>query len=85
MNRLIECWENLDIEMKQNFLSSDNITAINSYGVIFKVGDEVQHEGVEDENETAIIKSFESSIIDEEIIVHTSRGHCKLDYLMHKE
>lgn len=84
MKRNLNDWENIDVEFKRNYIITDCTKAISSYGVIFKVGDEVQHEGVEDENETAIIERFESSLEDGEVIVHTTRGHCKLDFLMHK-
>lgn len=68
-----------DLELRQNFLSVSKKIARDSFGVYYKVGELVGHEGAED---TAIIESFSVDEESEELKVHTSRGHCHLDFLV---
>lgn len=67
-----------DLELRQNFLSVSKKIARDSFGVYYKVGELVGHEGAED---TAIIESFSIDKESEEIKVQTSKGHCHLDFL----
>lgn len=71
-----------DLELRQNFLSVDKKIAINSFGSYYKVGEEVGHEGAEDK---AIIESFSIDEESAEVKVHTSKGHCHLDFLFKME
>ena len=66
-------------EIKQNFLSVDKKTARSSYGEFFTIGEEVGHEGAED---NAVIQGFVEEFDGNEIKVFTSKGHCHLDFLV---
>jgi len=67
-------------EIDQNFISVDEQTAINSYGEQFKVGQIVAHQDTEAGE--AKIKSFECKKEENEITVHTSKGHAHLDFII---
>lgn len=69
-----------DLEMQQNFISVNGLIARDSYGNYFKIGEEVGHDGAE-EGDTAIIEKFEV-IPNDEIKVYTTKGHCRLDFLI---
>lgn len=65
-----------------DFLSLCNTVAIDSTGIVFRVGDKVKHEGA-DPNEVGEILEF---FIDEEygeIGVNTTLGVCHLNYIYH--
>lgn len=66
------------IETKQNFISLDRLTARDSYGTFYTVGEEVGHESTED---SATILSFEEVVSENEIFVHTTKGRARLDFL----
>lgn len=69
-----------EIEKRQNFISVDQKTVINSYGEYFVVGEQVKHED-KDAGEATII-SFEPSIEKNEIRVNTDKGYAHIDFLV---
>ncbi len=64
---------------KQNFLSCDKKTAINSYGVLFEVGEVVKHQ--DKEAGTAKIISFFEDIARNEIAAQTTKGVAHIDFI----
>ena len=74
--------DNLDIEFKQDYLSLDETVAISAEGTIFKVGDIVKHEGV-DEKETATISHFSKDFKSYDVIAHTNRGFGRISFMYH--
>lgn len=71
---------NIKIEKRQNFISVDSKTVLNSYGDYFTVGETVKHQDTEVGNAT--IKSFESDINKNEIKVITDKGFAYIDFLI---
>lgn len=71
-----------DPNLRQDYISMDHKTAISSEGVIFKIGDEVKHEG-ESEDETAFIKGFRLDYDSNDIVAETTRGHARISFLYH--
>ena len=69
-----------NISKRQNFISVDNNTVMNSYGNIFTVGEVVRHE--DKEAGFATILSFEPRIDENEITVHTNKGFAHIDFLV---
>lgn len=67
-------------ETKQNFISVDQKTVMNSYGEFFTIGETVAHD--EKEAGLATILSFEPSIEKNEIVVHTDKGYAHIDFLV---
>lgn len=65
--------------MNKNFISADKKDAINSYGSRFSVGETVEHDSENDEQ--AIIESFEINEEREEVKAMTSRGYAHIDFL----
>lgn len=70
------------MRLKQNFISVDKQTAINSYGGHFWVGEIVGHEGAED---IATILSFEPDEDKNEVKVYTNKGIAHIDFLVKLE
>lgn len=73
----------LELKHRQNYISVDSMTAINSYGEIFSVGDVVKHESEGDT--TAIIESFYIDIEYNEIKAKTNLGTCHIDFIYKEE
>jgi len=67
-------------EVGRNFLSSDAKTAVNSYGVIFNVGDRVGHDGA---YEKATIESFELWQEDNSVKAITTEYWGRIDFMYH--
>lgn len=70
----------IDIDFKQDYLNIDKSVAISCNGDIFKIGDNVGHEGAENE---AIINSF---YIDQEsfdVVARTTKGHGRIAFMYH--
>lgn len=65
---------------RQNFISVDKNTVINSYGEVFTVNETVAHE--DDEVGTATILSFEPIEDRNEIRVNTDKGFAHIDFLV---
>lgn len=70
----------MEIETKQNFISVDGKTVMNSYGEFFTVGEIVKHE--DEEAGPAIVISFEPDINNNEIRVNTNEGYAYIDFLV---
>lgn len=67
----------------QNFISTDGLTARNSYGDFFSVGERVGHQS---ENAgTAVITRFEAVKKDNEITAFTTEGSAHLDFVIKLE
>jgi len=75
-----ETKQNMKIETRQNFISVDGKTVMNSYGEFFTVGELVKHEDTE--AGTATIISFEPNIGKNEIRVNTDKGYAHIDFLV---
>jgi hypothetical protein len=68
------------IDLKQqNFLSVDQKTAINSYGEVFTIGDEVEHD--DEEAGCSIITSFMPNKRLNEVSAFTPKGMAHIDFL----
>lgn len=65
---------------KQNFISVDKQTAINSHNEVFCVGETVEHE--DRDAGQAMIISFEPDEEYNEVKAWTSRGYAHLDFLV---
>ncbi len=76
---------NLELELKnrKDYLSVDRTTAISSEGDVFNVGDEVKHEG-DNENKVGTISSFSLNHETMDVIAHTEHGHGRISFLYHK-
>lgn len=70
----------MKIEKKQNFISVDGKTVINSYGEFFTIGELVEHD--DDTVGKATIISFEPKIEENEITVITDKGYAHIDFLV---
>ena len=66
--------------MSQKLLTNDVVTVKNSYGVEFKVGDEVRHDGAREEKAT-ILRLIPSSTHAPEIMAETTKGTAHIDFL----
>ena len=65
---------------KQNFINTTNDTAINSYGELFSIGDNVGHED-KSIDENATIQSFEIDKESEEVKAITDKGYAHIDFI----
>lgn len=72
-----------ELDLRQNFLSMDKKIAMDSFGVFYRIGDVVKHEGSKNPKETAVIEKFSIDKKSEEIKVNTNKGHCHLDFIYH--
>jgi len=63
-----------------DLLTNDITSAKNSYGVEFKVGDEVGHDGAGDEKAT-ILRFVPSISYAPEIMAETTKGTAHIDFL----
>lgn len=70
----------MEANRKQNFISVDKQTVINSYDEVYTVGETVLHEDKEAGNAT--ILSFEPSESKNEVIVNTDKGYAHIDFLV---
>ena len=70
----------MEIKTKQNFISVDGKTVMNSYGEFFTVGELVLHE--DETAGPATITSFETKIDNNEIRVNTDKGYAHIDFLV---
>ena len=70
------------LDLRVNFISVDSKIAIDSDGVIFRIGDKVRHEGAT-ANEIGVIEKFSIDEISEEVLVNTDKGFCHLDIIYH--
>lgn len=70
----------MNIQTRQNFISVDQKTVMNSYGEFFTVGEIVRHE--DDEAGEGTILSFEPNIEKNEIVVNTDKGYAYIDFLV---
>lgn len=70
----------MKIETKQNFISVDGKTVMNSYGEFYTVGEVVLHE--DDTAGPATITSFETIVERNEIRVNTNEGYAHIDFLV---
>ena len=66
--------ENVDLEFRRDYLSLDCTVAISAEGSIFKIGDEVCHEGSAMDGETATITKFTVDMESMDIQAHTEKG-----------
>lgn len=73
----------LDLEFKQNYLNLNHTVSISSYGDIFKIGDDVCHEGTEIEHETGKITHFSVDHLNSDVIAHTTKGFGAIDFMYH--
>ena len=69
-----------DLDLRCNFISVDHKIARNSYGEFFKIGDEVGHEGGE-EDDLAKILSFELDEESNEVKANTTNGWSHIDFI----
>jgi hypothetical protein len=69
----------MQVEKKQNFISVDGKTVMNSYGEFFTINEVVGHDGAENH---AVIISFQPILDDNEILVLTSKGTAHIDFLL---
>jgi len=68
--------------LKQNFISTNKSTAINSYSQVFTIGDVVIHDdGTAGE---ATITGFEIDDEYNEVKVFTTSGYAHVDFISHK-
>jgi hypothetical protein len=67
-------------KLRQNFISVDEKTVINSYGEVFTIGEVVKHEG--NGSETAVILGFTPIPDRNEIRVYTDKGYAHIDFLV---
>ena len=67
-----------DLDLRCNLISVDFKVAQNSYGDMFKVGETVGHE---DNDETAVIQSFELDEESNEVKAWTDKGWSHLDFI----
>lgn len=65
----------------QNFLSTDQKTARNSYDKFFSIGETVGHENGVESGEAKIL-SFEFDIASNEVLARTTKGSAHLDFLI---
>ena len=63
-----------------NFISTNKKEVINSYGDLYSVGEVVAHESKD--SGVATIVSFELIELENEIRAHTTKGYCRIDYLV---
>ena len=70
----------MKIETKQNFISVDGKTVMNSYGEFYTVGEVVLHE--DDTAGPSTIISFEPDVNRNEIRVNTNEGYAHIDFLV---
>lgn len=82
---VIRIYNEIPLELRMNFLSVDKQTALCSFHSPFKVGDEVFHEGADEDEGFAIIESFELDEESNEIKAMTTKGWAHLDFLYHTE
>lgn len=68
------------IEKRQNFISVDQKTVINSYGEYFVIGEQIRHDD-KDAGEATIL-SFEPDVEKNEIRVNTNKGYAHIDFLV---
>jgi len=69
-----------NLQKRQNFISVDKKTVINSYGEYFVIGEKVKHQ--DDDAGEATIFSFESNVEKNEIRVNTDKGYAHIDFLV---
>lgn len=67
-----------DLDLRCNLISVDFKVAQNSYGDMFKVGETVGHE---DNDQTAVIQSFELDEESNEVKAWTDKGWSHLDFI----
>ena len=70
----------LELENRKDFLSVDKLTAISSEGEIFNVGDNVKHEG-DDEEKIGIISHFTLNEDNLYVVAHTEHGFGSISFL----
>jgi NADH dehydrogenase FAD-containing subunit len=70
----------LELENRKDFLSVDKLTAISSEGEIFNVGDNVKHEG-DDEEKIGIISHFTLNEGSMDVVAHTEHGFGSISFL----
>jgi len=65
--------------INKNFISADSLSAINSYGERFEIGDEVRHDdkGVGE----AVISKFELDVPSNEVKAFTEKGWAHIDFI----
>lgn len=69
----------VDMDLRQNFLSMNGKVARDSYGNFYKVGETVSHE--DQTVGEAVILSFEPNEDIDEVKVITTKGYAHLDFL----
>lgn len=69
----------MNIETRQNFISVDGKTVINSYGDYFTIGQKVNHD--DETAGKATIISFEPNVEKNEIRVNTDKGFAHIDFI----
>lgn len=71
------------MKTRQNFISVDNQTVINSYGDYFTVGEKVTHQ--DNTVGEATILNFEPDVNKNEVRVNTDKGYAHIDFLLKNE
>ncbi len=69
-----------NIDDRHDYLSVDGTRVLSCHGEFFHVGQEVKHEGA-DENEIGIIERFELDVEDNSILAYTTKGHGHIEFL----
>jgi hypothetical protein len=77
-------FEKVAVEFRQDYLNLNHMVAISAEGTIFKVGDEVGHDGSED-GEMAVITHFSVDHKSWDVIAHTSKGWGRISFMYHPE
>lgn len=68
-----------NVKHRQDYLSTDNLTAISSNGEILEVGDLVEHD--DKEAGTATIQSFTFDYESNEVVANTEKGSAHISFI----
>ena len=75
--------DNISTEFKQDYLNINQDVAISAEGTIFKIGDNVCHQGSEIEGEEATIIGFRINAESYDIIADTTKGFGRISFMYH--
>lgn len=71
-------------DLREDFINPIMTKAISSEGFIFEIGDEVYHEGSDEENGFGVIESFKINQETNDVIASTTKGYGKISFMYKK-